>query len=46
MFHQNQQFRLAGPEHQRLARDAVSQAVLDALARFETTELGLETGTI
>ena len=35
MFRQNQQFQLAVREHQRLARDVVSEAVLDSSARFE-----------
>ena len=35
MFHRNQQLQVAVREHQRLARDAVSQAVLDSLARLE-----------
>ena len=37
MFHQYQQFQLAVREHQRLARDAVSQAVLVSSARHEVT---------
>ena len=41
MFHQHQQFQLAVFEHQRLARDAVSQAVLNSSARFQKT-LSLE----
>ena len=37
LFHQHQRFQLAVREHQRLARDAVSQAVLDSSARLEVT---------
>ena len=40
-FHQHQQFQLLVGEHQRFARHAVSQAVLDSSARFEMT-LSLE----
>ena len=48
LFHRNQQLQPAVREHQRLARDAVSQAVLDSPARFEKKkkkhmELGVET---
>ena len=39
--HQGQQFQHAVREHQRLARGAVSQAILDSPARFETS-LSLE----
>ena len=41
LFHQNEQFQLAVREHQRRARDAVSQAVLDSSDRLEVT-LSLE----
>ena len=40
-FIKNHQFQLAVREHQRLARDAVGQAVLDSSARSGTT-LSLE----
>ena len=36
MFHQNQRFHQAIQEHQRRARDAVSQAVFESSARCET----------
>ena len=41
MFHQNQPFQLTVRDHQRLARDAVSRAVLDSSDRFEM-KLSLE----
>ena len=46
MSHHRQQFHLTVREHQQLAHNGVSLAVLDSSARLEVTlKVGIETGT-